>query len=155
MALIELETLIAAPLERCFDLSLSVELHLESTAETGEHVVAGVSSGILGPGDGVTWEARHLGRLFRLAVQVTTYDRPRHFRDEQLKGPFRRMAHDHWFEPAAAGTRMRDRFEFATWARPVDRFVLLPHLRRLLIERNAAIKSVAEGDGWRRYLELT
>jgi len=153
MAVIELETLIAAPLERCFDLSLSVELHLDSTAKTGEHVVAGVSSGVLRQGDCVTWEARHLGRRFRLAVQVMTYDRPRQFRDEQVKGPFRRMAHDHSFEPRAEGTCMRDHFDFATWAPPLDRFVLFPHLRRLLIERNAAIKSAAEADGWRRYLD--
>lgn len=152
MAVIELETLVAASPERCFDLSLSVEIHLDSMARTGERVVAGVESGILGPGDRVTWEARHLGRRRRLAIQVTAYDRPRSFRDEQVRGPFRRLTHDHWFEPTAGGTCMRDRLELATWAPPLDRFVLVPHLRRLLVERNAAIKSAAEGDGWRRYL---
>jgi hypothetical protein len=41
VARIELETAIAAPVERCFDLSLSVDLHLRSAANTGERVVAG------------------------------------------------------------------------------------------------------------------
>ena len=36
MSRIELRTLIAAPAERCFDLSLSVELHLDSAASSGE-----------------------------------------------------------------------------------------------------------------------
>ena len=152
MAGIELETAIAAPLERCFDLSLSVELHLDSTVSTGERVVVGPTAGLLGLGETVTWEARHLGRRRRLTVQVTAYERPHHFRDEQVKGPFRLMAHDHWFEASPAGTRMRDRFEFSTWLPLLDRFVLAPHLRSLLVTRNAAIKSAAETEGWRRYL---
>ena len=61
MPVIRLETFIHAPIERCFDLSLSVELHLASTAHTGERAVAGVTTGVMGPGDWVTWEARHLG----------------------------------------------------------------------------------------------
>ena len=153
MHVIELETRVAAPPERCFDLSLSVELHLESTAATSERVVAGRSSGFLGPGETVTWEARHLGRRRRLMVEIAEYDRPRHFRDRQVEGPFRRMAHDHWFEPRADGTLMRDRFEFSTWLGPLDGLVVAPHLRRLLLTRNAAIKAAAEcvsgerGDG--------
>ena len=152
MAVIELETLIAAPAERCFDVSLSVDLHLDSTARTGERIVAGTTSGVLGLGMSVTWEARHLGRRHRLEVRITEFDRPRFFRDEQVKGPFRRMTHNHWFEAVEGGTRMRDRFEFATWLPPLDRLVLVPHLRRLLVERNTAIGSASEGEGWRLYL---
>jgi hypothetical protein len=33
-----------------------------------------------------------------------------------------------------------------------DSLVLLPHLRRFLVTRNDAIKRVAEGDDWARYL---
>jgi hypothetical protein len=51
VALIELETFIAAPPERCFDLSLSVELHLDSTAATRERAIAGRTSGVLALGD--------------------------------------------------------------------------------------------------------
>jgi ligand-binding SRPBCC domain-containing protein len=153
MAVIELETLIAAPPERCFDLSLSVDLHLDSTAETDERVVAGTQSGVLGAGDSVTWEARHFGRRRRLAVRITQYDRPRFFRDEQITGPFRRMTHDHRFEESgAAATRMHDRFEFATWLPVLDRLILAPHLRRLLLRRNAEIRKAAEGEAWRRYI---
>lgn len=74
---IELETLIAAPAKRCFDRSLSVELHLHSTASTGERVVAGVSSGVLRLGDQITWEARHLGLKHRLSMTISLEDRPR------------------------------------------------------------------------------
>ena len=47
MARIELTVHIAAPLERCFDLARSVELHTRSTSSTGEHVIAGRTSGLL------------------------------------------------------------------------------------------------------------
>jgi ligand-binding SRPBCC domain-containing protein len=141
---IELETHVAAPPERCFDLSLSVELHLESAAATGERVVAGRRSGQLRPGEWVTWEARHLGKRRRLTVEIADHDRPRHFRDRQVEGPFRRMVHDHWFDPRPDGTVMRDRFDFSTSLGPLDRLVVAPHLRRLLLTRNAAIKAAAE-----------
>jgi ligand-binding SRPBCC domain-containing protein len=144
VSLIVLETAIAAPPEDCFDLSLSVELHLESTARTCERAVEGVTSGSLAVGDRVTWEARHLGARRRMTVEITRYDRPRSFRDEQLDGPFRRFVHEHRFEPVGDGTRMRDELEFASLLGPLDRVVLVPHLRRLLLERNALIKQRAE-----------
>ena len=108
-------------------------------------MVAGPTSGALAPGDEITWEARHFGRRWHLQVRITAYDRPRMFRDEQVRGPFRRMRHDHRFEPHEGGTLMRDEFEFA--AVPViDRLVVAPHLHRLLLHRNELIRALAEGD---------
>ena len=144
MSRIECETLIAAPPDRCFDLSRSVELHLEAAASTGERAVGGVTSGFLGAGDAVTWEARHLGRRWRLTVRIAAYDRPRFFRDEQVRGPFRRLVHDHLFEPVDGGTRMRDVFEFESGFPLLDRLVIAPHLRRFLRRRNELIKRTAE-----------
>lgn len=154
MSLIELQTLLAAPAERCFDLSLSVELHLHSTASTGERVVEGVSSGLLELGDHVTWEARHLGLRHRLSMTISAYDRPRTFRDEMVRGPFRRLVHDHFFEPVEQGTLMRDVFTFSSGVPPLDALVLRSHLRRLLLVRNEAIRELAESDGWRDYIPI-
>jgi ligand-binding SRPBCC domain-containing protein len=142
---IELETQIDAAPERCFDLSRSVELHLEAAAATGERAVDGVTSGLLGAGDTVTWEARHLGRRRRLTVRITAYDRPCSFRDEQVRGPFRRFVHDHLFEPADGGTCMRDVLKFTSGFPLLDRLVLAPHLRRFLRRRNELIRRTAEG----------
>jgi ligand-binding SRPBCC domain-containing protein len=149
---IELQTVISAPIERCYDLSLSVELHLHSTASTGEQVVGGVSSGVLALGDHVTWEARHLGLKHRLSMTISVADPPRMFRDEMVRGPFRRLVHDHFFEQTDGGTLMRDVFEFSSGVQPLDALVLKPHLRRLLLCRNATIKELAEGEGWRDYV---
>ena len=145
MSRIELETRIDAPRERCFDLSRSVELHLEAAAVTGERALDGVTSGLLGAGDTVTWEARHLGRSRRLTVRITAYDRPRFFRDEQVRGPFRHFVHDHLFEPTNGGTRMRDVLEFASKFPLLDRLLIAPHLQRFLRRRNELIRRTAEG----------
>jgi ligand-binding SRPBCC domain-containing protein len=152
MALIELQTFISAPPERCFDLSLNVDLHLDSTAATGERAVDGTTSGLMCLDDAVTWEARHFGLRHRMSVRITGHHRPRWFRDEMTSGPFRRMRHDHWFDAEAGGTKLRDVFAFSTWVPLLDSLVLAPHLRRFLSVRNEFIRQVAESDDWRRYL---
>jgi len=151
VALIELETFIAAPPERCFDLALSVELHLDSTAATRERATAGTKSGVLALGDWVTWKAWHFGLPLQLSVQITQHDRPRSFRDEMIRGPLRRMRHDHRFEEVNGGTLMIDRFQFAVLPM-LDSLVLTPHFQRLLLGRNELIKRAAEGSTPRRYL---
>jgi ligand-binding SRPBCC domain-containing protein len=148
MTAIRLETLIAASPERCFDLSRDVDLHQRSTAATGERAVAGVRSGLLGPGDQVTWSARHLGMERRLTSRITEFDRPRCFVDEMIDGPFESIRHLHEFEPAGSGTRMIDVFEyripFGLLGRIADALYLRRYMTRLLSRRNAWIKQFAE-----------
>jgi hypothetical protein len=64
-------TWIAAPPATCFDLARSIEAHLESAAGTGERVVGGRTSGLLGLGDEVTWKGRHFGINQRLSSRIT------------------------------------------------------------------------------------
>jgi hypothetical protein len=47
MSKIELETLVFAPIDRCFDLSRSIDLHKISTSHTNETAIAGVTSGLI------------------------------------------------------------------------------------------------------------
>lgn len=157
MPRIELTLRVAAPPERCFDLSRSVEVHVASTRSTGEQAVAGVTSGLLGPGDQVTWRARHLGVWQHLTSRISAYDRPRHFRDSMVRGAFRRFDHDHFFEAdGQGGTVMRDVFDFSAPLGPVGAVVahlfLTRYMRGLLAARNRMIQRLAEGDGWRRFL---
>ena len=91
MPRIELVLDIDAPIERCFDLARSVDVHLQSTASTDERAVAGVTTGLMGLGDTVTWEARHLGVRQRLTTRITAYEPPLHFRDSQVRGAFARL----------------------------------------------------------------
>ncbi len=76
MPVIELSTVIRAPRERVFDLARSIDAHQVSTKGTQERAVAGVTTGLIGMNEAVTWEARHFGVRQRLTVRVTAFTLP-------------------------------------------------------------------------------
>ena len=156
MPVIELRTLIHAPIERCFDLARSIDLHKLSTEGTHEEAIAGVTSGLIGFGEQVTWRAKHLGITQTLTSRITAFGYPRHFRDEMLDGAFRMIRHDHRFEAAGNITIMHDTFEFESPGGVVgvlfNKLILIRYLRNLLLRRNQMIKAVAETDRWKTIL---
>src|ERR1700677_2492859 len=147
MPVIELSTSIEGPVDRVFDLARSIDLHTNSTSSTGERAIAGVTSGLIGQGQEVTWRAKHFGVWQSLTVRITDFERPVHFADSMLRGAFRRMEHHHYFEPSGSGTRMRDVFTFESplgfLGRIADFFFLTHYMRSFLIERNRVIKAAA------------
>ena len=159
MPAIELTTKIRAPVERVFDLSRSVDLHVASTAKTRECAVGGVTSGLMSLGQEVTWRAKHFGLWQHLTSRITEFDRPVHFRDSMVHGIFRRFDHDHFFASTSAGTMMRDVFDFESplrvFGRIADRLFLVRYMTQLLVTRNSLIKTVAEGDAWQNYINAT
>ena len=156
MPKIELLTEINAPIEVCFDLARSIDLHVHSTSQTNERAVAGVTSGLIDLGDTVTWEATHFFVRQRLTVEITQYDSPNHFRDSMLRGAFTHFDHDHYFEPSETGTKMLDVFEYTSPLGALGRLANLlfvdRHMRKLLLLRNESIKTVAESPDADRYL---
>jgi len=156
MPVIELTTVICAPRERVFDLARSIDAHQDTTSGTEERAVAGVTSGLIGMDDEVTWEARHFGVRQRLTVRVTAFDPPRRFQDIMVSGAFKRMVHDHEFAEHPTGTLMRDRFEFESplgiLGKMPDRLFLATYMRRFIARRNEVLKQLAESAEWRRYL---
>jgi len=144
---LELFTLIEASPERCFDLSLDVDLHTQSTGAR-EEIVAGVRSGLMVLGDDVTWKAWHFGIPFRMTSAITEYERPTRFVDEQTRGPFARWRHEHRFEPNNGGTRMVDVVDYRSPLGPlgslVDRIRLEQYMVELLRRRNEFLRVHAE-----------
>ncbi len=159
MVRIEESTVIAAPVERCFDLARSVEVHLEGNVHWGESAVAleGATSGLLGEGDRVTWQARHFLTTQTLTSAISAMNRPAHFQDVMVRGAFAWMRHDHFFAQEDGRTRMTDVFSFAAPLGPLGRIaewaVLRRYMRALLRERNKVIKSIAESGRWREFLK--
>lgn len=152
-------TVIRAPIERCFDLARSVEVHLAGNVHSGESAVAmaGVTAGLVGMAQRVTWRAKHFGVWHNLTSEITAMDRPAHFQDTMIHGIFRCMKHDHFFRPLSREeTEMRDIFRFAAPLPILGRLAEIAFLRRymqaLLGERNAAIKDIAESPKWQEYL---
>jgi ligand-binding SRPBCC domain-containing protein len=156
MVILRLSTSIAAPPERVFDLARSIDAHQESAEGTQERAVAGVTQGLIGLGDEVTWEARHFGIRQKLTVRITGFERPFRFQDSMVSGAFKSMKHDHEFAEHPPGTLMIDRFEFESpfgvLGRVFDRMFLFGYMRRFLLRRNTILKRLAESEDWRRYL---
>jgi hypothetical protein len=158
MVFLHLTTFIAADPERVFDLSRSVSLHKQSMNKYQEQIVGGRSNGLMEEGESVTWKAKHLFKERILTVKMTQFKRPDFFVDEQEKGDFLLMKHEHYFKPAENGTIMIDQFRFQSPYHLLGRFLDLIYLKkyftRLLTERNAFIKSIAESkNDWKKYVE--
>jgi ligand-binding SRPBCC domain-containing protein len=153
---IHLETRIAAPAIRCFFLALSIDLHMDSTAGTRERAVDGVTTGLIGEGESVTWRGRHFGLMLRHTSQITQYDPPAFFQDAMTAGLFKSFEHDHRFQEQDGKTAMRDELRFSAplgfLGLMVEGLVLRAYLTRFLIERNKLVKQVAESERWREYL---
>lgn len=110
-------------------------------SDSGERVVAGIASGVMGPGDSVTWRARHFGIPFTMTSVITSHEAPHRFVDEQTSGPFRSWWHEHTFEAVPGGTLMRDVVNFESPLGPIGRavnaVVLTRYMTKLLRQRNA------------------
>jgi ligand-binding SRPBCC domain-containing protein len=119
-------------------------------AASGERAVAGVTSGLIGLGETVTWSARHFGIRWTMTSRIVEFDRPSRFVDEQIKGPFAGFRHEHAFEPATTGTLMRDHVTFDAPLGPlgdaVERAILGRYVRRLVEARNDYLRRAAPTD---------
>jgi len=149
MPVVELETFIRAPAEACFDAARDIDMHAGDFKSPLPHrPVAGVTGGLIGPQETVTWEAKFFGVRVRMTSRIVAFDRPRAFTDEMQRGPFKSWRHTHLFEPREGGTLMRDRVEFASPLGPLgalaDSLYLKSFVRRFLLAQNRRIKGAAE-----------
>ena len=151
---------IAAPIQRCFDLSRSVEVHLLGTEQSGEQVAGGIKTGLIGPNEFVRWRAKHLGFRQHLTSKITAFDSPSYFQDTMIEGAFKFMQHDHFFLALSeTSTEMRDRFTFEAplpaFGFIAERLFLRRYMDHLLSRRNEILKQIAESDRWRHFLPKT
>ena len=153
---IHLTSFIAAPVERVFDLSRSINLHQVSTTDTKEKAIAGVLTGLINKDETVTWEARHLFKTRQFTSRITEMQSPEFFVDEMIKGDFKSYSHEHHFRPANNGTIMIDKVKFESpygmLGKILNNIFLRSYMERLLIKRNAVIKDYAETQKWKAIL---
>lgn len=150
MPRIELITEIDSTIDICFDLSRSIDLHKISTVKTNERAIDGKTSGLIGLNEFVTWEATHFGFRQNLTSKITAFERPNYFVDEQLKGAFKSIHHQHIFEKNCGKVIMKDIFTFHSpfgiFGHLFNKLILTNYLKKLLIARNKVIKEYAESD---------
>jgi len=157
MPVITIDTEIYNDIEICFDLSRSIDLHQISTSKTNEIAIDGRTSGLISLGETVTWQATHFGIRQKLKSIISAYDRPYHFRDEQVKGAFKNFTHDHYFEFRDNKTFVKDIFEFESpfglIGKAFNSLILTKYMTDFLTKRNLVIKGFAESDRWKEILK--
>ena len=156
MAKIEIETLINAPINRCFDLARSIDLHQISTSKTNEYVIAGRKNGLIELNETVTWRAKHFGIWQNLTAKITKMNSPYYFCDEMVKGAFKNFKHEHYFSIVHNQTLMKDVFifqlPFGIIGSIFNQLILTDYMRQFLIERNQIVKQVAESNDWKKFI---
>ncbi|HWB33345.1 MAG TPA: hypothetical protein VG714_09245 [Acidobacteriaceae bacterium] len=155
---------IAAPRERCFLLSTSIEIvaqtigmrAVEAEVATADGVRRTRASGLVQAGDLVRWEGWKFGLPQHHVSLISAYEPCSFFEDRMAAGRFRTFAHGHEFEEVEGGTRLVDTVRFslplgvAGWV--AGRVPMTPHIRGLMRRRFALLKRIAESEEWRRYI---
>ena len=148
MPVIYLETLIDAPIQKCFDYARNVDAHMKSTEQTKEKAIDGVTEGLMQSGDTVTWEATHFGIKQRLTAEITGMSEPDWFIDEMTKGAFKSFVHTHRFEDLGGVTLMIDQFAyeapFGILGNLGNVCFLKRYMKNLLEKRANELKKMAE-----------
>jgi ligand-binding SRPBCC domain-containing protein len=143
-----LHTKIYAGPDVCFNLARSIDLHLETMKHTGEKAIAGVTRGLIGLNETVTWKARHFGVTMKLTSKITACQIPDLFADEMISGPFKMMKHKHVFEQKEGYTLMTDEFVYESplgvLGKVADALFLKKYMQNLIEHRNQVIKQKAE-----------
>jgi len=144
MTTIKITTKIPQPIEKVFDLSRSIDFHMESAAQSKEQAIGGRTSGLIELHETVTWRGRHFGFFLTHQSKITAFTFPFHFTDEMLNGHFKSFKHDHFFEQREGYTLMTDVLEYEVpygfLGRIFDILFLKSHLTNFLEQRNLSLK---------------
>jgi len=158
--MITVSTSVHAPIERCFALSTRIEL-VQRTL--GMNLIGGVTTGHVTADSRVIWRGWKFGLLTEHHTLITGFDPPHNgiacFEDSQERGRFASFRHEHFFRQRGGETELEDHVHFTLPFGPLGRlaarFIVGPHIRKLARQRFAMIKQLAEGEGWREWLEST
>ena len=140
---------ISAPIRLCFDLARDIDIHTKTVwSHTKERAISGVTSGPIGFGQTVTFQATHFLVNQTLTSKITKYEEPFMFVDEMQKGAFKRLQHIHEFKELNGKTLMIDTLHFEApfgllgWI--VERIILKSYMKRFLEHRNKKLMKIAE-----------
>jgi ligand-binding SRPBCC domain-containing protein len=165
---------IAAPIERVFALSTRVELVRDTLGMTLTESSApgSITAGHIAAQARVHWRGWKFGLPTEHHTLITAFAAPErqptgevtaYFQDSQEQGRFAFFQHDHHFresyDPASQQpiTTLYDEVRFTLPFGPLGRIaaslLLAPHIRRLAHRRFAMLKQLAEGEGWRTWID--
>lgn len=80
----------------------------------------------------IEYRIRPLGIPQKWVSEITAYDPPHRFVDEQLRGPYARWHHEHGFRTSKGGTEVTDTVRYALPLGPLGRLAHALFVRRQL-----------------------
>ncbi len=91
----------------------------------------------------IDYRLRVRGFPIRWRSEITCWDPPRRFVDEQRRGPYRLWVHEHTFTEVEGGTRVADTVDYAVlFGSLVQRFLVGPDLRRIFEYRKRKLQEL-------------
>ena len=83
------------------------------------------------------------GIPIRWQSEITAWNPPHSFVDEQRRGPYRRWIHTHTFVPVPDGTLVRDEVDYAILGSTlVQKFFVAPDIEKIFGYRSARLKEL-------------
>ncbi len=148
MTKIHLETTIKGNIQEVFDLSRSIDFHVQSASFTKEKAIAGVTTGLINLNQIVQWRGKHLGFWLTHTSKIIEFEAPTAFTDVMIQGNFTYFIHKHKFVKTNNGVLMTDilqyKIPYGILGKIVDKLILKAHLTRFLERRNRALKEHIE-----------
>jgi ligand-binding SRPBCC domain-containing protein len=152
LAIVKTQIDIAAPIQLCFDLARDIDIHTQTVwKHTRERAIQGITSGPIGYGQTVTFEATHFWIRQTLTSKITEFSEPHLFIDEMQRGAFKSIRHIHEFEQKGNKAIMKDTLYFKAplgiVGTLVEQLILKRYMKRFLEHRNNELKILAEKTG--------
>ena len=89
----------------------------------------------------IDYRIRLRGLPMRWQSEITVWEPPHRFVDEQRRGPYRQWVHEHTFTAQDGGTLTKDIVQYAVIGGAiVQRLFVVSELRRIFDYRNAALR---------------
>jgi ligand-binding SRPBCC domain-containing protein len=96
---------------------------------------------VMRPGTLIDYRIRLHGMPLRWQSEITAWEPPFRFADEQRRGPYRRWIHQHLFHADGEGTIAEDQVEYAVLGGSlVNRFFVAPDLAHIFAYRRQKLE---------------
>ncbi|MEC1523813.1 SRPBCC family protein [Neobacillus niacini] len=148
MPLLEHKQFIHAPIEVCFDVARGFGIHPQTPLKGTGKTVGGLTEGLPGEGDCVTWECVNFGIKQRITSRIIFMEKPHSFVEKMVKGPFKTFIYIHQFIEEEKGTTMIDHIQYHLWLGPIgvlmDKWFLAKYFKKIIVTRSIELKEAAE-----------
>ena len=95
------------------------------------------------PSAAIDYRLRLRGVPIRWRSEITAWEPPLRFVDEQRRGPYRLWIHEHRFEERDGRTVASDHVQYAVWGgRIVDRLLVRPDIERIFRYRRTVLREI-------------